>query len=65
MAMPRKHFTNADRTLIWDRWRQGEFLHQIGQRLATRRSSIRQVLVRTGGIRPTARHRSVRALTLT
>jgi IS30 family transposase len=64
MAMPRKHFTNADRTLIWDRWRQGESLHQIGQRLATRHSSIRQVLVRTGGIRPPVRHRSVRALTL-
>jgi len=64
MAMPRKHFTDADRTLIWDRWQQGESLHRIAQRLATRHSSIRQVLVRTGGIRPPPRHRSTRALTL-
>ena len=64
MAMPRKHFTDADRTLIWDRWQRGESLHQIGQRLATRHSSIRQVLVRTGGIRPPPRHRAIRALTL-
>jgi IS30 family transposase len=52
MAMPRKRFTEADQTLIWDRWQRGESLHQIAQRLATRHSSIRQVLVRTGGIRP-------------
>src|SRR5579859_238286 len=64
MAMARKHFSDADRTLIWDRWQRGESLHQIGQRLAVRHSSIRQVLARTGGIRPSSRHRSVRALTL-
>lgn len=26
MATPRKHFTDADRTLIWDRWQRGESL---------------------------------------
>jgi hypothetical protein len=64
MAMPRKHFTDSDRTLIWERWQRGESLHQIAQRLATRHSSIRQVLARTGGIRPPSRHRSARVLTL-
>lgn len=64
MVMPRKHFTEADRMLIWDRWQQGTSLHQIARRLATRHSSIRQVLARTGGIRPPPRHRSPRALTL-
>ena len=64
MAMPRKHFTDSDQTLIWERWQRGESLHQIAQRLVTRHSSIRQVLARTGGIRPPSRHRSARVLTL-
>ena len=63
-AIHRKHFTDADRTLIWDRLQCGESLHQIGQQLATRHSPVRQVLARAGGIRPPSRHRSDRALTL-
>lgn len=64
MAMPRKHFTDSDRTLIWDGWQRGESLHQIARQLVTRHSSIRQVLARTGGIRPPSRHRSGRVLSL-
>lgn len=64
MAMRRKRFTDADQTLIWERWQRGGALHQIGQQLATGHSSVRRVLARAGGIRPPSRHRSDRALTL-
>lgn len=63
-AIPRRHFTEHEKTLMWERWQRGESLHHIAERLATRHSSIRQILAQTGGIRPRSRHRSVRALTL-
>lgn len=62
--LPRKRFTDTDRTLIWNRWQHGESLHQIAQRLSARHSSVRQLLARTGGIRPLSRYRCVRVLTL-
>jgi len=37
-------FTDADRTLICSAWWQAETLHWIGQRLASRHASMRQVL---------------------
>ena len=63
-AIPRRHFTEHEKVLMWERRQRGESLHRITERLATRHSSIRQILARTGGIRPPPRHRSARALTL-
>ena len=53
-----------DQTFLWERWQQGESIHQIARLLDRKHSSIRQVLTRTGGIRPASRHRSPRVLTL-
>ena len=33
---------------MWERWQRGESLYRIAERLATRHSSIRQMLARTG-----------------
>jgi IS30 family transposase len=60
----RRHITDSQKTFLWEHWQQGESTHQIARLLGRRHSSVRQVLARTGGIRPTTRHRSVRALTL-
>ncbi|WP_445147018.1 IS30 family transposase [Dyella sp. Tek66A03] len=63
-TVPRKHFTDTQKALMFDRWQRGESLHQIAKLFDTRHSSIRNVLARTGGIRPAPRHRALRALTL-
>ncbi|WP_267226858.1 IS30 family transposase [Dyella silvae] len=60
----RRHITDSQKAVMWERWQQGESLHQIARWLGRRHSSIRRVLAQTGGIRPPPRHRSSRALTL-
>lgn len=60
----RRHITDSEKTLLWERWQQGESLHQIARWLGRRHSSIRRVIAQAGGIRPVPRHRSLRALTL-
>jgi len=49
---------------MWERWRQGESLHQIAQLFDRNHSSIQRILAETGGIRPAQRCRSRLALTL-
>ena len=56
--------TNAEKAVMWDRWKQGDSLHAIARLLDTSHTSIRRNLVTTGGIRPPQRRRSVRVLTL-
>jgi len=58
-------FTAAQKTAMWERWRQGESLKEIGRALGKEGSSVYCQLAHTGGIRPTARQRSRLALTLT
>ena len=60
----RRHITDSEKTLLWERWQQGESLHQIARWLRHRHSSVRRVIAQAGGIRPPPRRRSVRALTL-
>jgi IS30 family transposase len=60
----RRHITDSQKAFLWERWQQGESIHQIARSLGRTHSSIRQVLAKTGGIRPPERHRSSRALTL-
>ena len=60
----RRHITDSQKAVMWERWQQGDSLHQIARWLGRRHSSIRRVLAQTGGIRPPPRHRSSRALTL-
>jgi IS30 family transposase len=68
MAMRRKYrrtrVTAAESAELWERWKRGEGLHAIGQALGRGHTSIAAHIRPSGGIRPPARRRSVRALTL-
>ena len=64
MRRTRIRYTNIQKALMWDRWQKGESLHQIARLFDRHHSSVRSVLVETGGIRPAARRRSARALSL-
>ena len=60
----RIQYTETDKALMWERWRQGESLQAIAQLFDRNHSTVGGILSRTGGIRPLARHRSVLALKL-
>jgi len=60
----RNYYTDSQKALMWERWKQGWTLHQIGQLFDRPHTSIHNILVRTGGIRPPDRCRSATALTL-
>jgi len=49
---------------VWNRWKAGQSLHEIGRAFDKPHSCIRSVLLPRGGIAPTARRRSRLALTL-
>jgi IS30 family transposase len=49
---------------IWNRWKAGESLHEIGRAFEKPHNSIRCLLLPRGGIPPAARRRSRLALTL-
>ena len=61
---PKIHYTETQIGQMWDRWQRGESLHQIARSFDRHHSSVRRILSATGGIRPAARHRSERVLTL-
>ena len=65
MKYPKRiYYTEADKSLMWDRWQRGESLHSIAQHFGRSHSSIQGILSRSGGIRPPERRRSSRSLTL-
>ena len=55
---PRICYTESQRALMWERWRQGATLHQIARLFDRPHTSIRGVLAQTGGVRPPAPKRS-------
>lgn len=61
---PRIYYTQAQKALMWERWKQGESLHQIAQLFDRNHSSIQRILAESGGIRPAQRRRSRLALSL-
>jgi len=61
----RIHYTEADKALMWERWRRGASLNAIGRLFDRHRTTVRGMLERTGGIRPPPRCRSRLAQTLT
>jgi IS30 family transposase len=61
---PRIHYTESQKALMWERWRQGDSLQMIAQLFGRNHSSIERILAETGGIRPPERRRSRLALTL-
>jgi len=60
----RIQYTEADKALMWERWRRGESLQAIAQLFDRNHSTVEGILSRTGGIRPSARRRSALALKL-
>jgi len=46
----RIQYTEADKALMWERWRRGESLQAIAQLFDRNHSAIGGILVRTGGI---------------
>lgn len=60
----RNYYTDSHKALMWDRWKEGWTLHQIGQLFDRPHTSIQNILVKTGGIRPLERRRSATSLTL-
>ena len=61
---PRIYYSDSQKSLMWERWRQGATLHEIARMFDRGHSSIHQILAETGGIRPQRRRRSERALSL-
>jgi hypothetical protein len=51
----RIQYTETDKALMWERWRQGESLHTIARLFDRNHTSIGGILSRTGGIRPSPR----------
>lgn len=61
---PRIYYTEAQKALMWDRWRKGDSLETIAQLFERGHSSVQRILQEAGGIRPAQRRRSALALTL-
>ena len=60
----RIYYTEEQKTLMWDRWQQGESLHSIARLFDRHHPSVSRILSITGGIRPPSRIRSKAALSL-
>ena len=60
----RTYYTDAQKAVMWERWKQGWTLHQIARLFDRAHTSVRGVLAQAGGIRPPRRTRSAIALTL-
>jgi IS30 family transposase len=61
---PRIYYSDSQKALMWERWKQGWTLHEIGKLFDRPHTSIHQILAATGGFRPPQRARSPAALTL-
>src|SRR4029434_2688795 len=60
----RTYYTDAQKAVMWERWKQGWTLHQIAHLFDRAHGSIRGIFEQTGGFRPPQRSRSPIALTL-
>lgn len=61
----RIRYTSDQQAEIWDRWKRGETMHDIGRAFDRFHSTFSGMIRATGGIRPPVRTRSRLALTLT
>ena len=55
-------FTDAERAVIWKRWREGALYPDIAGELSRSVPAVTYLIMRRGGIPPAERHRSVRVL---
>jgi IS30 family transposase len=61
---PRIYYTESQKALMWERWKQGATLHEIGKLFDRPHTSIQRIIAETGGFRPAQRSRGSKALTL-
>lgn len=61
---PRIYYSESQKALMWERWKQGFTLHEIGKIFDRPHTSIHRILAETGGFRPPQRSRGPTALTL-
>lgn len=61
---PRIYYSESQKALMWERWKQGFTLHEIGKIFDRPHTSIHRILAETGGFRPPQRSRAPIALTL-
>jgi IS30 family transposase len=61
---PRIYYSDSQKALMWERWKQGATLHEIGKLFDRPHTSIHRILAETGGFRPAERSRALTALTL-
>ena len=64
MARARRVYSASERRELWDRWRRGESISEIGRALDRAPGTIFTTLKESGGITPRERRRSRLALTL-
>ena len=65
MRQGRRYGLSAEQKAeIWQRWKVGESLHEIGRAFGKDHGSIQFLLAQHGGIAPVARRRLQRTLTL-
>lgn len=57
-------YTDEQKQDIWDRWKSGETMHEIGRSFDRFHITVFGMLSATGGIRPPERQRSHLALTV-
>lgn len=60
----RIHYTPEQKAIIWDRYKQGDSLHDIGRMFDRFHSSIMPTIHQTGGYRPLVRKRHRLVLSL-
>ncbi len=58
------YYSEAQKTMMWDRWQQGDSMNVIAGLFDRAHSSVQGILSKTGGIRPPRRTRSRLSLTL-
>ena len=64
MARRRRQYSAGERRELWERWKRGESVSEIGRALERPQSTIQQTIGRQGGVAPAERRRSRLALTL-
>ena len=47
---PRIYYSDAQKALMWERWRQGATLHEIAKLFDRFHSSVHRIFSETGGI---------------
>jgi IS30 family transposase len=60
----RIYYSDSQKALMWERWKQGATLHEIGKLFDRPHTSIHRILAQAGGFRPAERSRALTALTL-